>query len=88
MVKSTVEIGRLYSHDILDILHNAKRRSITLWIGTNLADVGIRNVMAHAAILYLVAKYRKSLCQRGGDTCILAQEMQNKAQSCLAPYTR
>jgi hypothetical protein len=87
MVQTTILIGGFYGHNVLYILYHTKYGGITLGIGTYLANICIGDIMAHSAILHLVAQERKRFAQSRCGASILAQQMQYETQSRLPANT-
>ena len=86
MVKATVGLRVLHRHHVLHVLYHTNGGAVAPGIGTDGTDIGVADVVAHAAVLDVLAHMlngRGKLLRRGNR---LTQQVKHQAQGSLAPY--
>ena len=88
MIEPAILLRMLHSHNVTYVLHNAYRGSVTLTVGAYRADVGVADVVAHAAVLDVLTQSRHSTGKLLYFFFRAAQHVEHKPQGCLATYAR
>ena len=56
--------GAFHRQHILDILYHTDSGTVALWIGADGAGIGVRYVMTHLTILYILLERREYTAER------------------------
>ena len=88
MIHTMMLMRILDAHHILHILHHTYYRSIARRISAYRAHILLRNVVANAAIAYLLAQTHYRLSKVHCHLLVLTQQVKHQAQCRLAPNAR
>jgi hypothetical protein len=88
MVEAVELLGVLDSHHILYVLYHTDGPVVAMRIAADRADVGVADVVAHTATVYLAPHGVDGCRQPAHIFHILTQQMKHKPQGGLTAYTR
>ena len=88
VVEPLVLVGVLDTHHVLDILDNTDGRGVARGVAADGTDLGLADVVAHAAVADFTAQLDNRLTEIDGFLLVLLEQVQHKAERRLAPDAR
>ena len=88
VVEPLVLVGVLDAHHVLDILDDADGGGVARGVAADGTDLGLADVVAHAAVADLTAQPDNRLTEVDGFLLVQLEQVQHKAERRLAPDAR